>query len=65
MVLGSKTWTPTDYLATLTVIEVGPNTCRIDWGSSFEPKGPEAEVVPMIEGIYKAGIAGIKTALGL
>ncbi len=64
-IIGDGPLPASEYLATITIVETGPNTCRIDWGSSFEPKGPEAEVVPMIEGIYKAGIAGIKTALGL
>ena len=64
-ILGEGPLPVSNYLATLTIIEVGPNTCRVEWGSSFEPKSPEAEVVPMVEGIYKSGIAGIKKALGI
>ncbi len=64
-ILGEGPLPVSNYLATLTIIEVGPNTCRVEWGSSFEPRNPEAEVVSMIEGIYKSGIAGIKATLGL
>ena len=64
-ILGDGPLPVSNYLATLKIVEVGPNTCRVEWGSSFEPKNPEAEVVAMIEGIYKTGIAGIKTNLGL
>jgi carbon monoxide dehydrogenase subunit G len=53
-----------DYLATIQVHEDG-DACRVDWSSSFEPKGiPEAQAQAMVEGIYRSGIAGIKKALG-
>ncbi len=56
----------TDYLATLTLFESGADSCRIEWGSTFEPAGiSEADVKPMIEGIYNSGIAGLKEALGI
>ena len=54
-----------DYLATIEVREDGDGT-RIDWSSTFEPKGAsEAQVQTMVEGIYRSGIAGIRKALGV
>jgi hypothetical protein len=51
------------YLARIQLFEDGDGT-RIEWSSSFEPKGiPEAQAITMIEGVYKGGIAGIKKAL--
>ena len=54
----------TDYSARIQLFEDGAGT-RIEWSSSFEPKGiSEAQGVAMVEGIYKGGIAGIRKALG-
>jgi carbon monoxide dehydrogenase subunit G len=51
------------YLARIQLAEDGDGT-RIEWSSSFEPKGiPEPQALSMIEGVYKGGIAGIKKAL--
>jgi len=56
----------TDYLATLHIAEAGPNVCRVDWSSTFEPADvEEAKAIAIVEGVYKGGIAGIKKALGL
>ena len=55
-----------DYLATFKLVETGPDSCRIEWSSTFEPAGrPEADVVSMIEGIYRGGIAGLRKTLGI
>ena len=55
-----------DYLATLTVVAVGSASCRVEWGSSFEPNGvSEEQAIGMVEGIYRNGIGGIVQALGL
>jgi carbon monoxide dehydrogenase subunit G len=52
-----------NYLATIEVSESG-DTCRIDWGSTFDPKGvSDDQAIGMVEGIYKGGIAGIKKTL--
>ena len=52
------------YYATLTVRDAGPGLARVEWSSTFEPRGvPEAQAVAMVEGIYKNGIGGIKQAL--
>jgi carbon monoxide dehydrogenase subunit G len=54
------------YLATVEVTDEGPNACRIDWSSHFEPKGiGDEQARAMIEGVYKGGIAGVKKALGV
>jgi len=51
------------YLATIAVTDDGDGA-RIDWSSTFEPKGiPEDQARRMIEGVYNGGIAGIKKAL--
>jgi hypothetical protein len=53
-----------DYYATLTICEAGSGRARVEWGSTFEPRGiPESQAVSMVEGIYKNGIGGIKQAL--
>ncbi len=55
----------TSYRARVQLFEDGDGT-RIEWSSSFEPKGiPDAQGVSMVEGIYKGGIAGLKKALGV
>lgn len=56
-----------DYLATFKLVETGADSCRIEWGSTFEPAGgmSEADVTPMIEGIYRSGIAGLRQTLGV
>ena len=55
----------TNYRARIQLFEDGDGT-RIEWSSSFEPKGiPDAQGVSMVEGIYKGGIAGLKKALSV
>ncbi len=54
-----------NYLASIEVSEDGDG-CRIDWSSSFDPKGiSDAQGVAMLEGVYKAGINGIRKTLGV
>ena len=53
-----------DYYATLTIIDTGANQCRVEWGSTFTPKGvSEEQARGMVEGIYTNGIGGIKNAV--
>lgn len=53
-----------DYLATIQVVEEDGG-CRVDWSGSFEPRGVALEkVAPMVEGIYRSGIAGVRKHLG-
>ena len=55
-----------NYVANFKLVEMGPESCRIEWGSTFEAVGmPEDQVKPMIEGIYTSGIAGLKATLGI
>jgi len=52
------------YLATIEVRDEGSG-CRIDWSSTFEPKGiTDEQARGMIEGVYRSGVAGIRKALG-
>jgi hypothetical protein len=54
------------YLSTMRVVETGPNECRLDWTSRFEPDGAtEEQAQNMIRGVYTNGIAGIRKALGV
>jgi hypothetical protein len=57
----------TDYVAKFKLVETGPDSCRIEWGSTFEPAGgmSEDDVKPMVEGIYRSGIAGLRETLGI
>ena len=51
-----------DYESTISVSADGDGS-KIDWVGSFEPSGAEeAEAVSVIEGIYEAGLAGIKSS---
>jgi carbon monoxide dehydrogenase subunit G len=53
-----------NYLATIELCDEGSG-CRIDWSSTFEPKGiSDEQARGMIEGVYKGGIAGIRKVLG-
>ncbi len=55
----------TGYQATIRVADDGADACTIDWSSTFEPSGaPEAEVVGLIEGLYRAGIDKVKEIVG-
>ena len=50
-----------DYYATMTVVEEGEATCRVDWGSTFEhPSMDEDAARKLVEGIYLAGFAALK-----
>ena len=55
----------TGYLATIEVKDEG-TACRVDWSSTFEPKGiSDDQGRAMIEGVYKGGLAGVRKALGV
>jgi len=54
-----------DYLATVSVSEAGPDRARIEWGSRFEPKGASAaDVTGLLQGVYKGGISSLRKSLG-
>jgi len=53
-----------DYYATMKIVDTGPQQCRVEWGSTFAPRGiADAQAGAMIEGIYQGGIGGIKQVL--
>ena len=49
-----------NYRSTISVTEKGANAATVTWSSSFAPKGPEADAKKVIDGIYEAGLQGIK-----
>ena len=54
----------TDYESTIRLSADGPDSCRIEWSSTFAPAGiSEDQARSMVEGIYTGGIAGLKQAL--
>lgn len=57
----------TGYRATITVVDTGPGTSRLEWRCAFdEPVGTtEAEAVATIEGFYEMMLGGMRAALGL
>lgn len=55
-----------DYLATIRIVEDGPQASRVDWSSNFEPDGASAEQAQaLVRGVYTGGIAGLRKALGV
>lgn len=55
-----------DYLATIRVVEQGPQACRVDWSSRFEPDGTSAaQAQALLRGVYTGGIGGLRKALGV
>jgi len=54
----------TDYVAVVTLSDLGPGRCGIEWACKFEPEGaPEADLVQGIEATYAAFIGSIKQTL--
>jgi hypothetical protein len=54
-----------DYVGSVKIKAAGASRSTIDWIGTFDPKGaPEAAAKQIVEGIYKGGIAAIKTAVG-
>jgi len=50
-----------DYTSNLQITDLGAQGYRVEWIGNFEPRGvPEADVMPIIEGIYRNGIAGAR-----
>jgi hypothetical protein len=53
-----------NYVSVCSVVETGPNACRIDWNGTFEPDGvPEEQAKGMVSGIYTGGIAAVRKLL--
>lgn len=54
------------YLATIRIVEEGPQAARVEWSSRFEPDGASAEQAQaLVRGVYTGGIAGLRKALGV
>ena len=54
-----------DYLATVQLHADG-ETCRVTWSSDFEaPAMDDAAAIELIEGVYRGGLEGIRSALGV
>lgn len=54
-----------DYQATMTVVETGPDSCRLEWRASFSPDGITDEQADMaIQAFYGSVIPGIHGAIG-
>jgi hypothetical protein len=50
-----------NYTSNLQITDLGAQGCRVEWVGRFDPRGvPEADVMPMIEGIYRNGIANAR-----
>lgn len=55
-----------NYSATVRLSDAGGGKTRVDWSGKFEPSGkPEAEVVSLVENIYKGGVQRTRKKLGL
>ncbi len=53
-----------DYVAVVTLSDLGPGRCGIEWASRFEPEGtPESELIQGIEATYGVFIGSIKQTL--
>lgn len=64
-IIGASPLPVTDYLSTVAVTETGPKSSRVDWSSTFEPKGiSEEQADQLVRGIYTGGIRGLKETLG-
>jgi len=55
-----------NYLSTVKVSDSGAGACSVDWSSTFDAVGaPEADVIKLIEGVYKVGIQRARDKLGI
>jgi hypothetical protein len=51
----------TGYVSTMRVRDLGNGQCALDWSATFAPRGvPEADASTFVEGVYRAGFAGLK-----
>lgn len=63
-IVGASPLPVDDYLATIRVTEEG-SACVVEWEGSFEPRDvPLEKVAPLVEGIYRGGIRGVREVLG-
>ena len=63
-IIGPRDLPVADYVGSVKLRADGSKRTTIDWIGTFDPAGaPEPDVLRMIEGIYRGGIAAIKAAL--
>jgi len=54
-----------NYVATLSVTDLGHGKTKVEWSSEFKPAGAaEADAVKVIQGIYQAGFDNLKKMFG-
>jgi Polyketide cyclase / dehydrase and lipid transport len=54
-----------DYQATISLTELGPTRCAVDWVGSFVPSGANAEdAVATVRAVYADGIALMRKRFG-
>ncbi len=54
-----------NYLATMTVREVGSHEAEVEWSSTFTATGAtEDDAEAMVEGVYRSGFEGLKRLFG-
>jgi hypothetical protein len=44
--------------------EAGAGRTKLEWSSTFEPVGDEAEAKKVVSGVYTGGIAGLQGRFG-
>jgi hypothetical protein len=55
-----------NYVSTVKVIGKDANSTTVDWSSTFDAVGAaESDVIKLIEGVYKGGIARTRAKLGV
>ncbi len=51
------------YKSTVKITDKGNGTTNVNWSADFSPKGPEADAIKAVEGIYRGGIARARKAI--
>jgi len=58
-------WPVRDYVATVRVVPVLADVCRLEWGGRFEPGNqPELAIRAWLEELYQAMIDDVRRAVG-
>jgi hypothetical protein len=52
------------YVSTMQLSEAGAGRTKLEWSSTFEPVGDEAEAKKVVSGVYTGGIAGLQGRFG-
>ena len=55
-----------NYISTVKISDAGNGSTNVDWSSTFDAMGaPEADVIKLIQGVYKVGIQRVRSKLGV